>query len=88
LISATAEAYESDHSSAVRGCSQRWCGALAASLGAYRLSPESDGPHDADVHERTVKRPASWNGRPVIAAITVATVILAVVSAVVRDLPR
>ncbi|WP_267893406.1 hypothetical protein [Streptomyces sp. FXJ1.172] len=40
------------------------------------------------MHERTAKRPSSWNGRPVIAAITVATVILAVVSAVVRDLPR
>ncbi|MEU8691523.1 hypothetical protein [Streptomyces sp. NPDC048665] len=83
-----AEAYESDHSLAVRGCSQRWCGAFCGFAGAYRLPPESDSPNNADVHERTAKRPASWNGRPVIAAITVATVILAVVSAVVGDLPR
>ncbi|MFI2207611.1 hypothetical protein ACH47Z_44615 [Streptomyces sp. NPDC020192] len=40
------------------------------------------------MHERTAKRPASWNGRAMIAAIAVATVILAVLSAVVRDLPR
>lgn len=61
---------------------------LAASLGAYRLPPESDGHDDADVHERTAKRLAPWDARAVMVSIAVATVILAVVSVVVRDLPR
>ncbi|MGJ5751568.1 hypothetical protein [Streptomyces puniciscabiei] len=61
---------------------------FAASPAAYRLLPESDGHNDAGVRERAAKRVASWNGRAVIVAISVATVILAVVSVVVHDLPR
>ncbi|MER6074862.1 hypothetical protein ABT187_39825 [Streptomyces sp. NPDC001817] len=54
----------------------------------YWLPPWSDSHTDAGAHGRATDRPASWNGRAVIVAIAVATVILAVVSVVVRDLPR
>ncbi|MGW2648522.1 hypothetical protein ACWC2T_27215 [Streptomyces sp. NPDC001393] len=60
----------------------------AASLEVYWLSPWSDGHTDADVQGRATDRLASWDGRAVIVAIAVTTVILAVVSGVLRDLPR
>ncbi|WP_269856072.1 hypothetical protein [Streptomyces sp. RPT161] len=40
------------------------------------------------MRERVAKWGTSWNGRAVIVSIAVATVIIAVVSVVVRDLPR
>ncbi|MGW1917257.1 hypothetical protein ACWCQS_42980 [Streptomyces sp. NPDC002076] len=64
---------------------------FAASLEVYWLSPWSDSHTDAGVHGRVTRRLASWNGRAVIVAIVaiaVTTVIPAVVSVVVRDLPR
>ncbi|MGW3209232.1 hypothetical protein [Streptomyces sp. NPDC001135] len=60
---------------------------VTASLEVYWLPPWPDSHTDAGVQERATDRPASWNGRAVIVAIAVATVILAVVSVVVRDLP-
>ncbi|MER6573947.1 hypothetical protein ABT288_49455 [Streptomyces sp. NPDC001093] len=61
---------------------------LAASLEVYWLPPWPDRHNDAGAHERATDRLASGNGRAVIVAIAVATVLLAVVSVVVRDLPR
>ncbi|MFI9251227.1 hypothetical protein [Streptomyces sp. NPDC053069] len=61
---------------------------FTASLRVYWLPPWSDSHTDAGVHERATRRPASWHGRAVVVAIAVTTVILAVVSVVVRDLPR
>lgn len=61
---------------------------FTASLDVYWLPPWSDSHIDAGMHEDATKRLASWNGRAVIVAIAVATVILAVVSVAVRDLPR
>ncbi|MFF3907776.1 hypothetical protein ACFYZJ_17645 [Streptomyces sp. NPDC001848] len=61
---------------------------FAASLEVYWLPPWSDSHTDAGAHGRAMRRLASWNGRAVIVAIAVATVILAVVSVVLRDLPR
>ncbi|WP_208903139.1 hypothetical protein [Streptomyces incarnatus] len=59
-----------------------------ASLEVYWIPPWSDSHTDAGAQGRATDRSASWNGRAVIVAIAAATVILAVVSVVVRGLPR
>ncbi|OUD03110.1 hypothetical protein CA983_11235 [Streptomyces swartbergensis] len=60
---------------------------FAALLGTYWLPSDSDHHNDAVVGGCGTQWLASWNGRVVIVEIAAVTVILAVVSVVVRDLP-